>query len=86
MITMAKATTNGVIPMGVVAVKEEMYDAVLDSSSNPEGTPELFHGYTYSGIPAAVAAGLAVQDIFDKEDIFNRAKEMSPYFQDGYIH
>jgi Adenosylmethionine-8-amino-7-oxononanoate aminotransferase len=83
MITMAKATTNGVIPMGVVAVKEEMYDAVLDSSKNPEGTPELFHGYTYSGIPAAVAAGLAVQDIFDKEDIFNRAKEMSPYFQDG---
>ena len=75
MITMAKATTNGVIPMGVVAVKEEMYDAVLDStSSNPEGTPELFHGYTYSGIPAAVAAGLAVQDIFDKEDIFKRDK------------
>ena len=56
---------------------------MLDSSSNPEGTPELFHGYTYSGIPAAVAAGLAVQDIFDKEDIFNRAKELSPYFQDG---
>ena len=83
MITMAKATTNGVIPMGVVAVKEEMYDAVLDSSKNPEGTPELFHGYTYSGIPAAVAAGLAVQDIFDKEDIFKRAKELSPYFQDG---
>ena len=83
MITMAKATTNGVIPMGVVAVKEEMYDAVLDSSSNPEGTPELFHGYTYSGIPAAVAAGLAVQDIFEKEDIFNRAKELSPYFQEG---
>ena len=38
---------------------------------------------TAAGIPAAVAAGLAVQDIFDKEDIFNRAKEMSPYFQDG---
>ena len=24
--TMAKATTNGVVPMGVVAVKEEIYD------------------------------------------------------------
>ena len=81
--TMAKATTNGVVPMGVVAVKEEMYDAVLDASKAPEGTPELFHGYTYSGIPVAVAAALAVQDIFDKEDIFKRAKEMSPYFQDG---
>ena len=69
--------------MGVVAVKEEIYDTVLDASSAPEGTPELFHGYTYSGIPVAVAAALAVQDIFDKEDIFKRAKELSPYFQDG---
>ena len=55
----------------------------MDASSAPEGTPELFHGYTYSGIPVAVAAALAVQDIFDKEDIFKRAKEMSPYLQDG---
>ena len=84
--TMAKATTNGVVPMGVVAVKEEIYDSVLDASKAPEGTPELFHGYTYSGIPVAVAAALAVQDIFDKEDIFKRAKDMSPYFQDGYTH
>ena len=81
-ITMAKATTNGVIPMGVVACKDGIYDAITDASSAPEGAPELFHGYTYSGIPAAVAAALAVQDIFDKEDIFKRAKELSPYFQD----
>ena len=69
--------------MGVVACKDEIYDAITDASSAPEGAPELFHGYTYSGIPAAVAAALAVQDIFDKEDIFKRAKEMSPYFQEG---
>ena len=82
--TMAKATTNGVVPMGIVAVKEEIYDSVLNASSgSPDGTPELFHGYTYSGIPVAVAAALAVQDIIDKEDIFKRAKDMSPYFQDG---
>ena len=80
-ITMAKATTNGVVPMGVVAVKEEIYDTVMDAS--PKGAVELFHGYTYSGIPIAVAAALAVQDIFEKEDIFKRSKEMSPYFLDG---
>jgi len=79
--TMAKATTNGIVPFGVVACKEEIYDAVLDAS--PKGAVELFHGYTYSGIPISVAAALAVQDIFEKEDIFNRAKEMSSYFQDG---
>ncbi len=79
--TMAKATTNGVVPMGVVAVKEKIYDAVMDAS--PKGAVELFHGYTYSGIPVAVAAALAVQDIFEKEDIFKRSKEMSPYFLNG---
>ena len=79
MMTMAKATTNGVVPMGVVACKDEMYDAVMDAS--PMGTVELFHGYTYSGIPVSVAAALAVQDIFEKEDIFNRVKDMVPYFQ-----
>ena len=79
--TMAKATTNGIVPFGVVACKEEIYDAVVNNA--PEGAVELFHGYTYSGIPISVAAALAVQDIFEKEDIFNRAKELAPYFQEG---
>ena len=79
--TMAKATTNGIVPMGVVACKEEIYDAIMDGS--PKGTIELFHGYTYSGIPVSVSAALAVQDIFEKEDIFNRSKEMAPYFQEA---
>ena len=79
--TLAKATTNGVVPMGVVAVRDGIYDTVMDSA--PEGAIELFHGYTYSGIPSAVAAALAVQDIFEKEDIFNRVKEISPYFQEA---
>ena len=82
-ITMAKATTNGIVPMGAVACKEEIYDTIMDGS--PKGTIELFHGYTYSGIPISVAAALAVQDIIEKEDIFKRAKEMSPYFQEGLM-
>ena len=77
--TMAKATTNGIVPMGVVACKDEIYDAVMDAS--PMGSVELFHGYTYSGIPVSVAAALAVQEIFEKDDIFNRVKELVPYFQ-----
>ena len=79
--TLAKATTNGVVPMGVVAIRDGIYDAVMDAA--PEGAIELFHGYTYSGIPAAVAAALAVQDIFEKENIFNKVKEISPYFQEA---
>ncbi len=81
MMTMAKATTNGVVPMGVVACKDEMYDAVMDAA--PTGAVELFHGYTYSGIPVSVAAAIAVQDIFEKDDILNRVKGMVSYFQES---
>ena len=56
---MAKAITNGVVPLGAVASREKIYDTILDAS--PMGAVEFFHGYTYSGIPIAVSAALAVQ-------------------------
>lgn len=76
--TLAKATTNGIMPMGVVVVKDEIYNSIIDKA--PKDTIELFHGYTYSGIPAAVAAGLAVQEIFEKENILKRVQDLIPYF------
>ena len=79
--TMAKAITNGVVPLGAVASRDHIYDTIVDAS--PTGAIEFFHGYTYSATPVSMAAGLAMQDIIEKEDLFNRAKDMSPYFLDG---
>ena len=79
--TMAKAMTNGVMPMGAVASKEDIYETIIKAS--PKGAVEFFHGYTYSAIPACVAAGLAMQDILEKEKLIERAFEMSPYFLEG---
>ena len=79
--TMAKALTNGSIPMGAVAVKDEIYDAVVDAS--PDGAIELFHGYTYSGHPAACAAGNAMMQIIREEGLFQRSMEMGPYFNEA---
>ena len=79
--TMAKALTNGSIPMGAVAVKDEIYDAVVDAS--PDGAIELFHGYTYSGHPAACAAGVAMMQIIREEGLFQRSTEMGPYFNEA---
>ena len=45
MITMAKAITNGVVPLGAVASSEKIYDTIVDAS--PTGAIEFFHGYTY---------------------------------------
>jgi beta-alanine--pyruvate transaminase len=78
MITMAKALTNGVVPMGAVACSQKIYDTITDAS--PEMTVELFHGYTYSGCPVASAAGLATRDIFEQEQLVERAAAMSPKF------
>ena len=79
-ITMAKALTNGAVPMAAVAVKDEIYETVVNAS--PDKAIELFHGYTYSGHPAACAAGLATLDIFEKENLFERAEALTPYFLD----
>jgi beta-alanine--pyruvate transaminase len=79
--TMAKALTNGCQPMGAVCVKDEIYDTVINAA--PDNAIEFFHGYTYSGHPAACAAGLATQEIFERERLFERAAELSPYFLDA---
>lgn len=80
-ITMAKALTNGAIPMGGVATTDEIYETVTGTS--PENAIEFFHGYTYSGHPAACAAGLATQKIYDDEGLFERVVENEQYFLDA---
>ncbi len=79
--TMAKALTNGAIPMGAVAVSDEIYDTITNAA--PENAIEFFHGYTYSGHPIASAAGIAAQDIYEKEGLFQKSAELSEYFLDA---
>lgn len=79
--TMAKALTNGCQPMGAVAVSDEIHDTLMNAA--PENAIEFFHGYTYSGHPAACAAGLATQQIYQDEALFQRAADLSGYFLDA---
>jgi beta-alanine--pyruvate transaminase len=79
--TMAKGLTNGAQPMGAVAISERIHDTIMAAA--PEGAIEFFHGYTYSGHPGPCAAGLATLDIYRKEGLFQRGREMSPYFLDA---
>jgi beta-alanine--pyruvate transaminase len=80
MITCAKGLTNGSIPMGAVICRKGIYDAFMDA---PDNTIELFHGYTYSGHPVASAAGIATLDIYKEEGLFERARDLAGYWQDG---
>ena len=79
-VTMAKGLTNAAVPMGGVAVRADIHDAVV---SGPEHLIELFHGYTYSGHPLACAAALAALGIYRDEGLFDRAAELAPHFEDA---
>src|SRR3954451_1892869 len=79
-VAMAKGMTNGTIPMGGVAVRSHVYEAMMQG---PAGVIELFHGYTYSGHPAASAALIATLGIYAREKLFERARGLEDYWADA---
>jgi beta-alanine--pyruvate transaminase len=79
-ITTAKGLTNGAVPMGAVFVRKSIYDAFMQG---PESAIELFHGYTYSAHPVACAAGLATQDIYEREGLLTRGAKLAKQWEDA---
>jgi beta-alanine--pyruvate transaminase len=81
MLVIAKGITNGAVPMGAVVARKGIYDAIVETA--PPGTIELFHGYTYSGHPLATAAAEAALDVYEEEQLFDKAQALAPYFQEA---
>jgi beta-alanine--pyruvate transaminase len=80
LMTVAKGITSGVVPMGAVFAQKKIYDAFMNG---PENAIELFHGYTYSGHPLACAAALATLDVYRDQDLFARAAELAPVWEEA---
>ena len=78
LMTTAKGVTNGAFPMGAVFASRAVHDAMM---TGPQNAMELFHGYTYSGHPAACAAGLATLEIYRREGLLTRAAELEPAWE-----
>ena len=79
-LTCAKGLTNGAVPMGAVLVSDDIQQAFMHG---PESAIEFFHGYTYSGHPVACAAALATLEIYQREQLFEKAIELESYWQDA---
>ena len=76
LMTFAKAVTNGFQPLGGVMVSDKVADVLLSK----EG--EFTHGLTYSGHPAAAAAGIATLKILKEGNVIASAAEtLAPHFQ-----
>ncbi|WP_420560986.1 aspartate aminotransferase family protein [Tepidicaulis sp.] len=78
--TFAKGVTSAAVPMGGAMVGRHVYEAF---QSGPDHMIDLFHGYTYSGHPLAMAAALATFELYREEGLFERARANEAAFADA---
>ena len=72
----AKGLSSGYLPIGGVMVSDSVADVLGRENV------EFFHGYTYSGHPAACVAALENLRIIESEDLVRRvASDIGPYFR-----
>ena len=75
----AKGVTSGYLPLGGVFISDRVADVLIDKGG------EFFHGYTYSGHPAACAVALANVRLLQREGLVERVKDdIGPYLQKGW--
>jgi putrescine aminotransferase len=80
LMTFAKAVTNGFQPLGGVAIGDKVADVLAG------GGGEFAHGFTYSGHPAACAAGIATLKILKEGDYIRRvAEDIGPYMESKWL-
>jgi putrescine aminotransferase len=75
----AKGVTSGYLPLGGVMISDRVAEVVFDSGG------EFYHGYTYSGHPAACAVAIANLKFIKSENLIDRVKnDIGPYLQDKW--
>lgn len=69
MVTIAKALSGGFAPVGAVACRREVFDAVFNRMDR-----SAVHGSTFSKNNLAMAAGIATLEVMDAEDLVAAAE------------
>lgn len=69
LIALSKGFGAGYVPLGAMIARNDMVEAVLDAGG-------FIHGYTYAGNPLACAAGLAVLDQIEQNNLTQNAARM----------
>ena len=78
-LTCAKGLGAGYQPIGATLVSEKIFVAIR------EGSGFFQHGHTYMGHPVACAAALAVQNVFEEEDLIRRVGEMGGVLNEALV-
>jgi adenosylmethionine-8-amino-7-oxononanoate aminotransferase len=75
LMTIAKGLGGGYEPIGAVLLSRKIYDAFAS------GSGFFQHGHTYMAHPLACAAGLAVQEAIQRDDLLTNVREMGALLQ-----
>lgn len=79
LMTFAKGVSSGYLPLGGVMVADRVADVLIEKGG------EFFHGYTYSGHPAACAVAIENIEIIRRERLVERVREdIGPYLQERW--
>ena len=81
LMNMAKAINNAAVPLGAVAVRQDIHDTIIGATA--EGGFEFMHGYTYSGHPLACAAVNATLALYERDRLFERAASLEGYMENA---
>ena len=78
MMTFAKQLSSAYMPISASAINRDMYTAMIEQTA----TAGAFgHGYTYSGHPVACAVALKVLEIYQRDEIFQKAAVTGQYMK-----
>ena len=75
MITCAKGMTSGYSPIGAMIASDRLFEPFNDNSTS------FAHGYTFGGHPVSAAVALANLDIFEREGLNDRVRDLAPAFR-----
>ncbi|WP_304418030.1 aminotransferase class III-fold pyridoxal phosphate-dependent enzyme, partial [uncultured Helicobacter sp.] len=78
---LSKGITGGFLPLSVVLVKDEIYNAFY---AEYESNKAFLHSHSYTGNALACSAANAVLDIFEMQNVVAKNKEMSKYIADEF--
>ena len=78
LMSLAKQLSSAYLPISASVIPDYMYEAMVEPSAE---VGVFGHGYTYTGHPAACAAALKTLEIYERDKLFDHARDIGEYMQ-----
>ncbi|MEH7003691.1 aminotransferase family protein [Priestia megaterium] len=79
-LTFGKGVSAGYAPLGGMVVHDRLIQGLLENSGG-----KFLHGYTYSGHPVSIAAGLAALDMYEEVNILQNVETQGAYLMECLV-